>query len=187
MRCKLSLIIILLAGLFNWPICAAFGHAIGADASVEADGRTVTIEAWLTGGKIPKQGLVIVLDEAGQEVLRGNLNNGFFQFQVPSRQRYRFQVQLGEGHAKSFVLEEKEYARLQDPGSIASATGVIRSSSPIAGAIKHSDNLPGMRILAGFAMIGILCVLGWAVSRVKRSLMAKDASIKSARDTHGAA
>ena len=76
---------------------SANAHRVGADAWVSEDGATIQVEAWLSGGKTPKKGTVIVLLPDGSEYVRGPLTEGVFSFKPTQHTRFTFNVQLGQG------------------------------------------------------------------------------------------
>ncbi len=153
----------------------ARAHRVNAEAVVSDDGGTVRVEAWLSGERTPRQGTVIVLLPDGREYLRGTLDDGVFQFTPDRRERFAFNVQLGEGHAKTFELPEDQFARLRARSATASQTPAkaptaTRSASftqahRTAGAAQ-SDT--GWRVLLGLVTIAALVALSVALSTSRR-------------------
>lgn len=184
MSARTALLLALMAVLLMPNVAA--GHSVGADAWVEEDGVTVTVEAWFAGGRAPSRGMVIVSGEDGGELLRGDLVEGAFRFRAPVRQRFRFDVQLGEGHAKQFVLNAEEFARLRptdDPGvalplaeesarrPVAEATATAAGGATVAdrrneGRERTALRL-GFRVLAGLVVISLLSAAGHRIATRK--------------------
>jgi len=109
----------------------AWAHKVGADAYVVEDGKTIQVEAWLSGGEIPKKGTVLVIGEDGKEVTKGNLNEGVFRFRPQEAERFLFVVSLGEGHMKKFSLSDKQLAKLR-PGGESGAVPPHSSAGPVS-------------------------------------------------------
>ncbi|MFC1736347.1 hypothetical protein ACFL1X_09525 [Candidatus Hydrogenedentota bacterium] len=105
---------IVIGCLMSMAVCADVqAHSVGADAYVLDDGKTISVEAWFGGGGVPDKGEVHVLLPDDSEYMVGELKDGVFRFAPDVLERFTFNVQLGEGHAKEFVLVQEEFDRLK--------------------------------------------------------------------------
>jgi len=95
----------------------ALAHAVGADAYVVDEGKVIQVEAWFSGGQVPKKGTVLILGEDKREVAKGDLEQGVFRFSPETSERFFFVVSLGEGHVKKFPLSDKQLAKLRVGGA----------------------------------------------------------------------
>ncbi len=146
-------------------------HAVGADAYVE-DGQ-ITVEVWTDGGDVPSSGRVIVLGPEGEQVARGDIQEGKWSFRPESAEAFRFIVDIGHGHGKTFSLHPDEVKKLQkDPASNAPekqeearkvSEGVAKTSEEM-GTVKHERRRPGpsyadtfIKALLGLLIIGMIC------------------------------
>ncbi len=159
----------------------SYAHRVGADAAVSADGTSVTVEAWFSGGKTPEHGTVVVLRSDGSECLRGEMVNGQFVFHPDRRDRYAFDIQLGEGHAKTVTLTDEQAAQLQPGGASTAAAPSTQSAAPVATtpvqktvrsrgpfAGRDDESGMGMRVLLGLAVIAALTAVGLSVGASRR-------------------
>lgn len=146
---------------------AVYAHKVGADAYVVDDGKTIQVEAWLSGGKVPKKGTVLVLGEDETEIAKGDLEEGVFRFNPGTAQRFFFVVNLGEGHVRKFALEDKQLAKLRldeglDPAgsqsSLEGGTSMPPASPIVRRATEETHTLE--RAILGVALI----ILGTAVA-----------------------
>lgn len=129
-----------LAALIVAAIAApAAAHRVGADALVSDDGTTIRVEAWFSGGVVPQHGTVVVLDPAGNEVGRGDLVEGAYEFRPQRAERYRFVVQFGEGHAATIDLADDQLARLHVAPDAAATAGTDGAAEPGTSATRPAD------------------------------------------------
>lgn len=143
----------------------AHAHRVNAEAIVGDDG-SIRVEAWLSGSRTPPNGTVIVRLPDGAEVARGELREGAFLFRPERRERFMFDVQLGEGHAKRIELSDEQVASLG--GSAAATAPSAKPPPPRATARGEAGDL-GLRVVAGLALIAALTALGMVFS-VRRRL-----------------
>ncbi len=156
-------------------LCAAFfapgavqAHAVGADAYAK-DG-TIQVEAWLGGGEPPSSGRVTVLKPDGSTAAKGELDKGKWSFQPDSPKAFKFVVDLGHGHGKTFVLHPSEFKKLKEsfaedkeagkngskPGHAANkATSAVKDQRPSRESQPHSSDT-WLKALAGILVIGLL-------------------------------
>lgn len=158
-RTTVLLMLLLLA-----PARAAHAHRVNAEAIVSDDG-SIGVEAWLSGSRTPPNGTVIVRLPDGTEVARGELREGVFRFRPERRERFIFDVQLGEGHAKRIELSDEQVASLGG----AAATAPAAKPSPSRATARGEAGDLGLRVVAGLALIAALTALGMVFS-VRRRL-----------------
>lgn len=146
-------------------------HAVGADAYVE-EGQII-VEVWTDGGDVPSSGRVIVLGPEGEEVARGEIKAGKWTFRPDSAKSFRFIVDIGHGHGKTFSLHPDELHKLNKAlASQGPAKQEEARTSPAGndmasqerGAAKHESPRPGpssaetlTRALLGLLVIGMVC------------------------------
>jgi len=163
----------------------AFAHSASADAYVTDDGRTIVVEAWMDGGKVPSGGKVTVLSPDGSVRKTGELVKGQWSFVPDILAQFTFVVELGHGHGKTFGLHPDEMKKLE--AGLESAGGQITDAPETAGTRHVAPRKPRqgksdqwLKIIVGFLVIGELVLLGW-VWRLRRELaaMKKDSDIKN--------
>ncbi|MBN1491014.1 MAG: hypothetical protein JXA69_13945 [Phycisphaerae bacterium] len=157
-------------------ISSARAHRVSADAYVSDDGRTITVDAWFSGGKTPKDGVVIVLRPDGTEIQRGPLLDGAFEFTPDRAEALTFNIQLGEGHAARVTLTDEQIARLRIPEAGTDAPAVVAhdtrpQDARIAhphGAARETATETTLRVLVGLAVIAALTALAMAIATNRR-------------------
>lgn len=86
-----------------------------------AEGSQITGYVYYTGGGAPKQALILVQDQDGNEL--GELHtdeNGEFSFSADARQDHLFILELADGHRASFTVKAEEL-----PGSLEGTKSAI--------------------------------------------------------------
>jgi len=176
------LVVLLLSGV-------AWAHKVGADAYVVDDGKTIQVEAWLSGGEIPKKGTVLVIGEDGKEITKGNLQEGIFRFTPEKAERFLFVVSLGEGHMKKFTLSDKQFAKLR-PGVTSAVVPASPSPAPVSApspvrraAADESRALD--RAILGLVLILTATILAVVVQMSKRLQRLEQAGRKAREDSLG--
>lgn len=167
MTLRTLLLSALLAGTLASGVAKA--HRVNADAVVSDDGTSIRIEAWLSGSKTPPKGAVIVTLPDGREIARGELSDGAFIFRPDQRERFVFNVQLGEGHAKRFELPNEQLERLHVGGgsnATPSTAPAPRENRPPERRDEEADT--GLRVVVGLAAIAALTALGMSLSARRR-------------------
>lgn len=128
---KLVALAMLLLATANLP---AEAHLLKVFATVE-DG-SVTGYAFFIGGGRPNGAMLIVRDQSGKELYRGNTDDkGGFNWQPPKPQKMTVIVNAGDGHMAQATLDADQF----DP---AGASGVVSPPARTSEEEKSSPAAP---------------------------------------------
>jgi len=152
----------------------AAAHAVGADAYVVDEGKVIQVEAWISGGNVPKKGTVLVLGEDEREVAKGELEDGVFRFRPQVAERFFFVVSLGEGHVKKFTISDKQFAKLRIDGAGGTSSPEPLPGSEAADTYRGAEREPEdrsrtlERALLGLLLIAMATAVAIEVKMNKR-------------------
>jgi nickel transport protein len=126
LRAQFSLVlgaVVLAASFFLHGNAAA--HRVNVFAWVEGD--TVLVECKYPDGTKVHEGVIRVLDSAGQEILNGKTNTqGEFSFKVPTQGDLTIVLEAGMGHRADWPLSKQDLA----PAAAASQPEPAAASQP---------------------------------------------------------
>ena len=152
----------------------SFAHAVGADAYVMEDGKSILIESWMGANEEPKQGKITILREDGTIAVQAELQDGKYIFTPQEPQRFKFIIEIGLGHGKTFEIHEDELEKLK--ANFDNVKQPAKEPPPVKGKprpIKHKEPA-GMekllRVLIGLGVIGIIGAAGYLIQKKKNPL-----------------
>ncbi len=116
---------------------SASAHKVKIFAS--AEGKVISGYVYYTGGGKPKQALVLVQDQHGNEIGEVNTDkNGTFSFSADFRQDHIFILELADGHRASFTVKADELPE----SLILAAVAAPQTQADAAAADAQEENPP---------------------------------------------
>ncbi len=110
LECKKTGMLLLFAGVLL--LLAAPGHAHRVNVFAWVEGDTVYTESSFPGGRMVKEGQVVVYDDqTGEKLLEGRTDEaGKFSFKVPRQSALRIEMLAGMGHKNEWIVSAEEIA-----------------------------------------------------------------------------
>jgi len=88
---------------------AAYAHSVYLFAWAEGD--TIYTESYFGDDKKVNDGLIIVFDPSGKEILRGKTNEmGEFSFKIPQKTDMRIVLESSMGHGAEYIFKVDEFS-----------------------------------------------------------------------------
>ncbi len=127
---RISGLIIFLVVSFS-AVGTAIAHKVMVFAWVE--GNTVYTESKFSGGKKVNKGQIIVYDQQGNQLLKGETNQkGEFSFKVPEKTTLKIVLQAGMGHRGEWTLPAEEIEE--------AASSQIEAAPPVETEAEKAQN-----------------------------------------------
>ncbi len=150
----------------------SLAHVVGADAYVMDDGKSILIESWMGADEIPKHGKITILNEDGTVAVQADLDDGKYIFTPQKPGRFKFIIEIGLGHGKTFFIHEDELEKLK--ANFNNAKHPAKEQPTVKDKprpIKHQEPASMeklLRILIGLGMIGIIGGAGYLIQKKKK-------------------